>query len=49
MYLPYAMCAFQFLMAGQSAIIMPGLGIAVGHLFYFLIETVQTHKHTTIA
>lgn len=39
MYLPWALAALSFLMGGTSAMISPLMGIGVGHLYYFLIET----------
>lgn len=39
MYLPWALTALQFLMNGQQGLTDPIMGIAVGHLYYFLIET----------
>ena len=40
MYLPYALAALSFLMSGTEGLIIPCIGMAVGHLYYFLIEIV---------
>ncbi|GAB5033861.1 derlin-like protein [Nannochloropsis oceanica] len=39
MYLPWALTALQFLMNGQQGLSDPLMGIAVGHVYFFLIDT----------
>jgi hypothetical protein len=42
--MPWMLLGFRFLMSGNGGLVMPGLGIAVGHLYYFLID-VMPHEY----